>query len=795
MADNSLDSLLEWMKTENPLRGWGMLLAVERKLANTLLMQEYISRFGATSYLPPITDYVPGFGDDLKEKVVAFVMDAPRLSFENARLNNSKAKLTMAVVGGSHVTLELGSNGWNVKRMAAYDPLQGPELHLDLLLNDAPGNVEADGRILLDLSISDNFRLTFASSQAAQELGGQFFKVLFNRLESAQRVYPLGRLLANEGKPIRPESFKLVTQAKWSLANREPDIDIQDGAILALIKLEDGGSGDTPGVDNYRYLIPDSEAAQYSATVLFDKVKVAPVLSGSEQLLEALITLLGGDSTNFEVQREGGMLVKATAKKGSMAVPAKETQLMPFAIGTEWVTATAHTDAISIPAVGPTPLTLMSEGEGKYSIRWVSIEQTNIHLITFDKMFDDRRTESPCLVDLEAIYELVEEEDGSIVFKATTFTVKGSPPPATPLREQEAQAGLPEFLVYLFLSLIIFGTSQITSIISSAIRFTLDIDVQVNQLMAQLLEINFDNLFTPDLVKFPDDLACFGRIAPSQTAFIITPLEPLILAGRPQPFRASPDIIGLTWTVTTVDPDGGPAGEINSRTGEYTAPDAAAMSGIYSRIRVTATSSQASSSALATVVVNSLTINPLFTRCLYNNPPLTLAAGQLEAGLLEWSIKTPVPGESGAVEGNEDGTGTYTPPSQTDLKDYTVDEVVVKNTATGATRSMVMLVEHNAPMFQVSADAPAASGESVQLHATRRNSPVRVTWTIELGGPGRIDQALGLYEADIAAPESFVVVKAHSDTLDSQEYAVLPLPLTAFPEEIALLGRDAKVQP
>jgi hypothetical protein len=315
MSNNSLASLLAWMKDNTRMLGWGMVVALERRKTNLIVLQEYIKRFSESSYLPPIRGDVEIVAGRRMEVIHDYVMDVPVLSFENADLNDSKAMLTMAVAGGSQLTMEKESVGWKVYKVDDIDPLQGPKLYLDLLLNEVPGNVDVDGRVKLDLSKSDNFRLTFAGSQHEQRMGGDFFKDLFNQLPDEKRIYPLGKIDRGSNELMRPKSFVLRTQASAPAAWDASSSEYGEGAILALVRTEGRAGGNFPG-ENYKYLIPDDAGDGYSATVLFDL---------NEFVMSFFTKELGGLINNIEFSFErdsgSGQVHLAKAIGGSLTMP------------------------------------------------------------------------------------------------------------------------------------------------------------------------------------------------------------------------------------------------------------------------------------------------------------------------------------------------------------------------------------------------------------------------------------------------------------------------------------------
>lgn len=812
MADNSLDSLVEWMKTGDPLRGWGMIVALERDAANRLLLHEHISRFGGAAHVPVASGDIPGFGDTLKQRISQFVLGAPLLSFEHSRLSMTRATLSLPVTGGSHLTWKKQPIGkWLMTRMAFYDPLQGPSLSLELNFAEEPATVAADARLYLDLSSGANYQLSFADTDEAQALGGAFFEALFTALSSAQVEYAIGRLRATEGGTLVPERFRLAAQAKWPLDSPEPGQNAEDGALLALVQFAGAEAGTTPGVDDYHYLIPEREEGSYSSTVLFDRAS-GPVLPGGELVLELLFKLLGGDESNFDIQRTNGELIKATATSGALSIAETATRLVPLKVDGQWVQAIAYTPAVNFPAAGAMPLTLERQGEGKYSLKWTSPEQTATSIIKFDHTWPDQQKQAPYTIEMDAVFEQVELEDGSVEFQATAFTSKGPPLPGTRLHERGRPGGVQAIEPYLMLSLIHYGTVRVNAALRSGLslstesrRATDDLIEDANALVRAVIEFNAGTVYGAEVVKHPRDIACIGNMSPGPAEFAISPLGLRILAGASHTFTTSPPVDGLTWAVVNAAPEGGPAGEIDSGSGVYTAPPAAAITGQYTWVRVTATAGGVSHSALASVVVEPLTVSPLFTQCTHDSGPILLRAGQVGAGELVWAISSANPEQCGTLEDNKDGTCTYRPHPLIADAYFVVDEVTVTATAVQATRSSIVLVEHNPKLEITYSPVPVAGGE-ITLDATRNGLPIYAPhWSVELGGPGRIgsygdQEGAGRYIADIDAPDRLVLIKVVSTRWQGEaevftHYVALPLPLANFSEQLPPSSQPAQVTP
>ncbi|AFO47354.1 hypothetical protein [Pseudomonas putida] len=171
MSSNSKQDLLEWLQSDYRMLGWNTIFAIQKDKADTLLTQEYIRRFKTSSYLDPISgETAPDNG--YKVYMQNFVLDHPRLSFDNADITGSRASLRMKILGGNQVGLKQVGAHWYPQRIDRIEPLVGPELRLRLELSDVPGYVADNGALTLDLHNSDDFVVTFSDSRRVRELGG-----------------------------------------------------------------------------------------------------------------------------------------------------------------------------------------------------------------------------------------------------------------------------------------------------------------------------------------------------------------------------------------------------------------------------------------------------------------------------------------------------------------------------------------------------------------------------------------------------------------------------------------------
>lgn len=160
MKNNSVETLLEWLREKPQTLGWDAIVAYDRNKTNTVLLQEYIRRFSTEDCLDPITEEISDNETPTQKEFISnYQMDSPRLSFINSNLLNSEARLSMKVIGGSHLTFEkpVGAQQWRVTKIAEEDALDGPKLLMEIDLEATQGTVDSAGTVKLDLAKGSDY--------------------------------------------------------------------------------------------------------------------------------------------------------------------------------------------------------------------------------------------------------------------------------------------------------------------------------------------------------------------------------------------------------------------------------------------------------------------------------------------------------------------------------------------------------------------------------------------------------------------------------------------------------------
>lgn len=269
MASNSLASILEKMKDRSITERWGAVCAFDRERLNRVLLQQWLEKYDGTNYVPVFSGEME-LNDSKTEKGILkdVLLGKPLLSFEPAALDNSRAILTLSILGGSFSAHEIKTG-----LLYSYEitEAQGYTLKIKLDLSLVVGEIDRLGRVTLDLSKGTEFSCNLAGPAASQQKIGAFFHERFKKLPVERQVYELGILDLKGGGDLTPTNFIILTQRAPG-AELPGALNVGDGAVVVMIKLRGNAmGGDIPSKDRFPYLIPDDEengVRKYSATMV-----------------------------------------------------------------------------------------------------------------------------------------------------------------------------------------------------------------------------------------------------------------------------------------------------------------------------------------------------------------------------------------------------------------------------------------------------------------------------------------------------------------------------------------------
>lgn len=799
MEINSIDSLLDWLEVKPRTLGWGAVLAYGRSETNKVLMQEYITRFGTGDYMEPITDEIrDNTTPTQKDYLHNYQMDAPRLSFKDASLQKSSAKLTMKEVGGTHLsfTKSVGSQQWSLTRIAEKDVLDGPGLIFDIDLMKSAGSVSSAGRVELNIAEGSNYRLIDMPSEHLQRVAGERFKTHFRGLPPEQKIFVLNELRFEPNQFLKPSNFIIRTHNKLgSGARLSAGEDEGEGAVLVFVAMEGDANGNLP-IDNadLKYLLPDG----YSATVLLGNEMLMKKImteglrriSASERPFRAEFKVVNGftEVTGFgDVRRYAIDIYNNTSPEVS---DISRVYLFSLIIH--------FSDLVDELYPGVASINLLSrsgvDGVRKLYLEWEGNSQQATNAYDFEG--------NPYYGGLGAEWRCGWVIKFGLDADVGTIHVDISPHEALAFHVSIGTFHDRPKVVKIFPQLKINLEEELRKTMPAFVRSMFDSAMEINAFTLNSLLFRGNNAVKLDSVHFPGDLAAFGHVGPTQTAFSITELEPIIPHTVPFQFHIDPPRENLTWSVRNILGETIPKGTITNR-GLYTPPTAAEMPRSSIRVVITATDGTHSSSALVGITSRSMAINPLIMIVTAGDSLAhDVSAGASDGGPLVW----PDVLDSGAVVRPNPAEGkdhSYVPGPPIDQSSPTVDTIVVTNPRTQVSETTSVLVLHRAAILEVAINDTVTLPENqLQLSIMGEDGPINPgdwdeTWQVLLGSrSAQIDADTGLLTLNPAGPDKFVVVtvlappgRIGGPTDDG--YIVLPLPLFSVPETVRMFRADS----
>lgn len=752
MSNNSLADILDWMQGQTVTHGWSAMSVCNRTKVNRLLEQQYISNFNVDSFLPAVNGVVELSVDgDEVLGIYGLVLGSPLLSFENASLVDSQARLTMDIVAGT-VTTTVASPGFpsTVLSSLKITPQQGYKLFMDIDLAAVRGDVDNTGRVTLDLASGYNFSSNLVAQPHAQARVGAFFKGLFERLPPQSRVFELGMLDLGAVDKLSPDSFMIRTQAAPGGTDIHSD-SYGDGAVVVFIKtLGNSFEGTIPS--EMRYMIPDDRDPQsgrslYSAALVVSSRAamdwaIAPGLE--REIGHGLVFAGNADSGS------GYLTLRAVAgavELGNVSLSwADNVDLVIY----QWKFVPQRSNrTISLPFTDL--LTVTPTASGELMVDWVG---TTSHAYRATRDGNGESITKDFTVNVRHEVRLrftadIDPQTGEVTFDKTDSSTAQS----VTISGDVAWLGHRETMMEGVIRLSVLKALEPWQKVSIP---------GINTLALQDLLFPAGNALELDQAFIPGDLALFGNVNPAQTSFTLDPLFHIMKVGQTQQF--SVEQVGyraqdITWSVRGID--GSRAqGEITA-SGLYTAVELERMEKAAMRNVVTATYTDArdgsvrTASALVVVVAEAMAVSPAMSvRNLYLEPrPVELSASTLGDAPLAWQlIGNPA---LGTLQANGN-TATYTPPSSAQPQGIVVQAIQAQDTHTGETvQAAVLLLSEDQDMDVTPAFHPGlARGASVVLRADK--FPNRQRWAV-VAGDGEVDQQ-GRFTApeQISTPYSVV---------------------------------------
>ncbi|WP_455887944.1 hypothetical protein [Pseudomonas rustica] len=793
----ALEDFLKVMEVKPQLFGWDALLVFDKQATNVLLTQEYIERLDVPDkFFPKLPDGVVDAGNGIEHVLLGLQLDKARLSFENADLKGSAAKLGMRVVAGKHLeVMEVYHDGEPVRAVQAltvYSTATHGLLDMNINLRAVDGTVDTNGGVLLDIQDAYDHRFSGGGTGSEKIRLGLYFDAVFeswNEDGSNRLKFPLSELVVDNNSPINPKEFVLLTHAPDSAKVRGSE-KYGDGAVVVFISFGGGKGTLPPDNKSLVYMLPDAPEPYTSNLLLSHKFIAQQVVSlglnqfdwvrGKFDVVELaggryklVANAAGGDGyTDYKFYDEGH---GGTTQRWSWKLSIDGALTHIFNSGNEIVF-----EGRSIKARWG------YAGQAATLVYWIQ---------TGDAAGRTRSLAVNTEVRIDAEYKFVVSGQGggaTLKFQKTSYTSEVN----VSVQDDFGSGGGADDARAKSKALIEPLKAALRSMLQGKVDSLENMTFEIDALRLNNLLFRGETVVEPRDAALPLDLTLLGNLASKQTTLTVNPSEVIVASGQPFEFKAESAPGDVTWTVKNLPGETGDTGKFNDpKKGIYTAPsDAALLTEGQRRLIVTATSGAFVSRALVSVVPSHVTVNP-WVAAVNVGRGHALSAGTPDSSALVWD--TP---QLGTVAPDDDplnlGGYKYSAPAQLPRREATdpqyyrslrMDPVTVRAAAGGAPATIDMLVVGvKDPNYWLE---PNANGDgSVELKFYRINMDLEkvevtgeVEWTV-VRGSGTINKDTRVFTPTPGANDQYVIIAAYwvNDFVPGTcDYVILPMPYTS----------------
>jgi len=753
---NTKAELLEWMEGGNKTFGWGALIAMDRSTVNNAFREQYIASFNSNSYMPTISAQAPIVG----RTCIMFdqcVLSAPVVSFLDASIikDTPVANLTMEVMGGRQMSLEYtGDYEARCTELIHVNALNPTILSIQANLEKlaTPGAV---GAVVVDLKEGLRYDVSSTDSALASQLTGAAFKTQFEAWSDAQRIWKINELVGNEGG-LSVEDFEIRSQKAPGSASRAAE-NYGDGAVVIFVQTVGTPRGQYPSEEiALRYLVPNDDQNKYTVTTVVSKI--ATLVAASQDLFyaEPGYVPLGFYIIPPELYEE-----TVTFYTGAVQREVKNWGLSGYV----WSYSGGG---------GGAGIWTVDERVVKASLSMVNEDIIfSFDLVAYPENFTIRNAEG--VVDDHILVSLTASNKAKVGLsldinrQAISVASAVALPGTSSIVMDPYKAPLPNDVVKT--TLLESLKDSCSSIIS---RYgNRPTSIALLPLNSLLFQPPYANRLSE--LHIPHDMIMFGHVAPGAATFEIKTPMVTMGAGRQHPFEITGSNPGVSWTVHNLPGESTPKGSIDT-SGRYTAPPKEQISGVQMRVKISATKSGTTSSALVTVVRKEININPLVQFVDYNSS-CDLIAGSLGAART-WHVD---PAQGTLRDSDVPGRKTFVSPA-TGTPGVTLELIPITVTSEGVTETAYVGFIHNSPAMVVVPGPIDVAARSIKLTATMTGlEEPDAKWSI-LAGSGTIDEFTGELVADEFPVEPFVLAQCAFGRTQ-KGYLLLPLPLAPYPKK------------
>lgn len=783
---------------------WHAVLILDRWRTNAILAQEHLEFLIGGEWLPLIslkTDVENGAWREIEN----MQLDRPVLSFANADLATSKARLSMNVLGGliKEYRQSPGSAQPELINYSFMDPLTAPTVRMDIWLKETgDGLVSEEGVVILDLS--NGMGYTFEATgweEMNQKLGAAIHKYFKEKWPKDKQVWELNVLKPVEGE-LNPARFRVRTHPLKGAKelSQVSEEEVPEGAIYVGISFSPSVVGNFPDnnsdIPYYLFEPENSSDAPYSMgiilsneawvqQVLVKRITAMPEFSGLEYKLEPDVSgfyrEMTFDASIFNIPTEDIDYGKEPGyTEGGWTYSYQYHSGLSF--NDVKIYIKFSNGSISMGVEVDTPVhfecTFLS-----WSDVWTTADRPGRVKINFKKDYPVKLLENGSLrVEAGAV---VEEAD-------ITTDVEGG-----------FNMGAEYYVLTKCKNAFIDPIRATFRSMTSALD---DAGIEVDVFRLNGLIFRSEDVATPRDGEFADDFALMGDLTPKY-ALALTPFEKTIVSGDTFKYDDLPEDLGeVVWTLRALPNESSEKlGTIVK--GLYTPPSASEIEGAYKRVIVTATAGDKQSSALVTVVPASISIYPYFLVAQFDpdkedvpTPRYLLVGGDIKNDLT-WSMAA---GSKGTQREPMDGDGldipegknvrVYLSPKRAPGEPGEVEALVhldrVEVSAGGLKQSIDIILPWSTASGSIKAVQAEHGGKSIvklelwyfdaEYGEEVSLEPAETKWAV-LRGEGTIDSSTGYYE--IQDSEGPYIIVASRERVNARNpiwsYSVIVLTNTA----------------
>ena len=762
MSNYSLVELTSRMQGKSITLGWDAVVFMNRAKVNSLLEQQYITRFNQDSFMKQIFG-APAMTPDGAEvlELSGLILSQPRLSFEKASLRDSRVTATMDIVSGTVSYVRKGSS--QVPGVVLYSYVvsahQGYTVTMDINLAASKGTVNEQGQVIVDIGEGYNCHCNLVNEEKSQELLGNFFKALFLEQKPEYRVYTLGMLDLRDVDLLAPRSFIIRTMATEEGKIRTSD-DYGEGAVVLLVRTKGNPKeGDDPAEGALDYLIPNDRDAQGKAVYSGSLVLASRVVF--DWYIQSALEKVIGDNIRFGRVDDSNFVARSLrAIAGGIPFPGFKLVWNNDIVHDETLTNRGPLEIRFEHVLNDKAMRVYANDQSLLTFVWVPEVKFSLNYYENNPVpWPDKDIDFFPFVDISTRFDMkpVVESDNKVKFVRVPnfhfrveylFSADEAGTVLFPMAANEREWLNKHFDVSVVQRLRDF--------------YKLDIP-EVNALAISNLLFPERNALQLTEARLPGDLALFGHIDPKETTFTLDPLMPVIKAGEKQTFtirQLGIKSADVTWSVRSVD--GARAlGSINA-SGEYTAPAVQLLESTAARNVVTATyidpatGNEVTASALVTVALAGVVVTPSMAQIdMRDNDAttVTLKATTLGAGTLKWSLR----GNQGSLSTNQGREVIYTrpptPPANT-LETVLID---IEDSLTGDKAiATVLLLNGSFSLAITPAFVPGVRANGRAFFTGPEDASLK--WSV-VAGEGQVNPDTGEFTAPGVISQPYSVVK------------------------------------